>query len=56
MENFLGALLIIRMVLRNDHMKVAECLYGIGLVHEARAEFNELINVLSQALSLTENA
>ena len=56
MENFLGALLIIRMVFGNNHTKVAECLYGIGLIHEARAEFTESINVLSQALRINENA
>jgi len=56
MNNFLEALVILRMVFGNDHCKVAQCLYGIGLVHEANAEFSESLHVLSQALGINENA
>ena len=56
MNNFLEALVILRIVLGNENCKVAQCLYGIGLIHEAKAEFIESLNVLSQALSINENA
>ena len=55
MKNFLEALVIIRMAFGNDHFKVAQCLYGIGLIHEAKAEFSEALDVFSQSLSINEN-
>ena len=30
-------------------------MYGIGLIHEARSEFNDALNVLQQALSINES-
>ena len=56
MDNFLEALLIIRMVFGNANFKVAECLYLIGLIHESRADFEEALNVLYQALTIEENS
>ena len=56
MNNFLEALVILRMVFGNNHYKVAQCLYGIGLIHEAKAEFSEALGVFSQSLSINENA
>jgi len=55
MDNFLKALVIVRMLFGNEHSLVAECLYGIGLIHEARSEFRESIDVLDQALTIAEN-
>jgi len=54
MDNFLQALTIIRMIFGNHHSKVAECLYAIGLIFEARADFEESINLMLQALSIKE--
>ena len=54
MDNFLEALLILRMVFSNNHSKVAKCLYYIGLIHETRSEFSDSINVFNQALSIIE--
>ena len=56
MNNCLEALVILRMVSGNDHSKVAQCLYIIGLIHEAKAEFSESLNALSQAFNINENA
>jgi len=56
MDNFLEALVILRMVFGNNHSEVAQCLYAIALIHEAKAEHTESLNVLSQALSINENA
>jgi len=39
MNNFLEALSILRLEFGNDHTKVAECLYGIALVYEARSDY-----------------
>jgi len=50
MNNFLEALKIIRMTFGNNHSKVAECLYQVGLIHEARAEHQAALNVFFQAL------
>merc|ERR1712125_193616 len=50
MNNFLEALKIIRMTYGNNHSKVAECLYQVGLIHEARAEDQAALNVFFQAL------
>ena len=47
MDNFLEALIILRMTFGNNHSKVAECLYGIGLIHEAKSEFSDSINVFN---------
>jgi len=55
LDNFLEALTILRMRFGNDHSKVAECLYGIGLIHQARSEFRESLNSLHQALSIVDN-
>ena len=55
MDNFLKALMIIRMVFGNNYSQITECLYGIGLIHEARDEHKEAINVLYQALTIAEN-
>merc|ERR1712232_867384 len=50
MKHFLEALKIIRMTFGNNHSKVAECLYQVGLIHEARAEDQAALNVFFQAL------
>ena len=56
MDNFLEALVILRMAFGNNHSKIAQCLHGIGLIHEAKAEHSDSLNVLSQTLSVNENA
>ena len=56
MDSFLEALLILRMVFGNSYFKVAECLYLIGLIHESRADFEEALNALCQALTVEENS
>jgi len=55
MNNFLKALMIIRIIFGNNDSKAAECLYQIGLIHEARNEFKESLNALHQALAVNEN-
>lgn len=56
LNNFLEAITILRMRFGNDNSKVAECLYGIGLVHETRSEYGESLNALYQALIIVKNA
>ena len=56
MDNFLKALMIMRMVFGNNHFKVAECLYGIAMIHEARAEIKQSLNVLCQAVVVYDSA
>ena len=45
MSNFLEVLAILQLVFGNDNTKVAECLYSIDLVYEARSEIEESLNI-----------
>jgi len=56
MNNFLEALTILRVSFGNDHSEVAKCIYGVALVHEARAEYKESLNALHRAFNINENA
>jgi len=56
MNNFLKAMMIIRMNFGNDHIKIAECLFGIGLIYEARSEHKKSLKVLQRAFIIIQGA
>ena len=56
LDNFLQALIIIRMTYGNSHSGAAQCLFGIGLIHEAKSEFEDAFDVLHQAYTMIGNA
>ena len=50
MDNFLKALMIIRMTMGNDSSKVSEILYYIGLSHDVNGEHTDALNSFRQSL------
>ena len=55
LDNFLQALIITRMTHGNNHSDEAKCLFGIGLIHEAKSEFRDAFDVLHQAFTIIES-
>ena len=55
LNNFLEALMVLRMDSGKNCSKAAECLYGIGLVHETRAEYSDSLNAFYQAVNINES-
>ena len=42
------------MHLGNDHPKITEILYRIGLVHQSRGEFIKALNAFNQAMKMVD--
>ena len=55
MDNYLEALMILRLIHGNNHYKVCMTLHKIGFIHKVKDELNESLNAFYQALDVMRN-